>query len=191
MDTFRASDYAKLDLFGITDGIFCQQCNCKGAYGAGLSGAISKCFPEVELAFRRNYQDNRGKQFGTYEVIQCTTTLFVANIYSQDTYGRSGTHTDISALASAVIAIAENNPDMTVYLPHHYDVKKGVHGGIGAGLGGGNWQAIENAVQRSVNENGLKNIALWDSIERRLDKVFVPQKEVDKALSKQKEMFER
>lgn len=193
MNTFRASDYAKLDLFGVTDGIFCQQCNCKGAYGAGLSGAISKCFPEVELAFRRNYQDNRGKQFGTYEVIQCTTTLFVANIYSQDTYGRNGTHTDISALATAVIAIAENNPDMTVYLPHHYDVKKGIHGGIGAGLGGGNWRDIENAIQCMASEKGIKNIALWDSIERRLDRIIEPhpQKEADKSISKQKDIFER
>ncbi len=190
MNTSETPKQAEKDLFGITEGIFCQQCNCKGAYGAGISGAISKVFPEVEKNFRYDYQVNKGKQFGTYNIIQCTDKLAVANIYSQDTYGGRGTHTDISALATAVTGIAIDNPDTTIFLPHHYDPRTKVHGGIGAGLGGGNWQDVEAAIQQAVNENGLKNVALWDSIERRLDKELVPE-EGQKMKSTKREMIDR
>lgn len=128
-------------LFGISNGVICQQVNCCGAYGAGLSGAISKAFPVVLERFRKNYELNRGNQFGTFEVIPVTDSLYIANIYSQMNYGNSSRtgikYTDTNKLVNAIDDICDIF-FCPVYVPHFVD-KFGNHSGIGCGLAGEKW----------------------------------------------------
>lgn len=159
----------EIELFGITEGIICQQCNCQGRYGAGLSGVISNKFPIVLEQFKINFSKNIGKQFGTYEIIPIAfnhiegeiRTLSVANIYSQDRYGNSAKtgvkYTNKHKLISAILEICEKF-NCNVYIPHSID-KNGNHTGIGCGLAGEKWENIYPVLQRL----NLPNLYLVDT----------------------------
>jgi putative nucleotidyltransferase with HDIG domain len=160
------------DLFGITDGILCQQVNCCGAYGAGLSGAISNKYREVFSDFQETYltspvenEHDRAhrSQFGKSRLIQCEDNLFVANIYSQIYYGNpkitGKTYTDVDALVTCVKRLSEGFPDEKIYLPHGF--KDGVHNGIGAGLGGADFSEIFDKLKALH----LKNVYLYNTLE--------------------------
>ena len=102
-------------LFGISEGIICQQVNCCGVMGAGLAKAILEKYPQVKEAFddyykhttndkNKNYQCHFN-QLGSYQLVPLDkpyksiqelqrdpdyrkdSRLMVANIYSQDFYG--------------------------------------------------------------------------------------------------------
>lgn len=142
------------ELFRQTKGIICQQVNCRGAYGAGLSGIISDQYPEVLSAFRKNYAVNRGKQFGTYEIVKLNQEndfLAVANIYSQEDYGnpqRSGRiYTDWRTLAECIRDIANNYPELPIYLPHSAGKNGQPDNGIGCGYGGEKWEHLYEVFQ--------------------------------------------
>lgn len=143
-----------IELFRQTKGIICQQVNCQGAYGAGLSGVISEQFPEVLKAFQANYAQNRGKQFGTYEIVALNhdeELLAVANIYSQEYYGnpqRTGIkYTDCHALAESVRDIASKYPTIPIFLPHTAGKNGQPDNGIGCGYGGENWEHLYEIFQ--------------------------------------------
>ena len=142
------------ELFRQTKGIICQQVNCRGAYGAGLSGVISEQYPEVLSAFQKNYAVNRGKQFGTYEIVtlnQGNELLAVANIYSQEDYGnpqRTGkVYTDWRVLADCIQDIATKNPDLPIFLPHTAGKNGQPDNGIGCGYGGETWAHLFEVFQ--------------------------------------------
>lgn len=171
------------ELFGVKKGIVCQQVNCRGAYGAGLSGAISEIFPEVEEAYYqicKEYEktERTDSLLGKYQMIDCTGNgdLLVANIFSQENYGNSSrtgiVYTDTDKLISSIQKIAENNPHIEVYIPHHVD-DKGNHTGIGCGLAGEKWENIQSKLE-ALN---LPNLTLLDTINESTEKVayFKPE----------------
>jgi hypothetical protein len=162
------------DLFGIKSGILCQQVNCCGAYGAGLSGAISDKYPEVLSDFQAAYKKGPAReleskahpsQFGKCRLIQCEDDLYVANIYSQFYYGNpkytGKRYTDVEKLVNCVKWLSEFFPDEKIYLPHGY--QNGTHNGIGAGLGGASFEEIFDAV-KSLQ---LKNVYLYNTLEQK------------------------
>lgn len=173
-------------LFGVTQGIICQQCNCKGAYGAGLSGAIADKYPEVRDLFNVDYKKNKGNQFGTYQIIPVEfvhtdngiKALSVANIYSQDGYGNSAVtgkkYTDTEKLVSAIKDICEHSGG-NVYIPHSVD-KKGNHSGIGCGLAGEKWENLYPRLQ-ALN---APNLYLLDTFTGEIEKVQPADKEQQK-----------
>lgn len=165
-------------LFGITEGILCQQCNCKGKYGAGISGAISSVYPEVYSAFKKDYETyGSDRLFGRYGLVKCNSVppLYVANIYSQYNYGRQGIHTDIDKLADAISTIAIGFYEYKIYLPYHV-TNTGKVTGIGAGLGGANWDDIEKCIQYKVDRFNIRNIYLYDTINQKVERQLIPIK---------------
>lgn len=145
------------DLFGITKGVFCQQVNCRGAIGGGLSGAINKVFPAVGERYMKVFEENHGisgRLFGGYDFVRVTDNLTVANIYSQDKYGNpEHTHeiyTDRKKLLNAVNYICDIFPNRNVFIPKE----------IGCGLGGENWEEIQDALYK-LNKDNLYIVDTW------------------------------
>ena len=150
-------------LFGITNGIICQQVNCMGAYGAGLSKAIADKYP---IVFQR-YKENTAPELGSFEVIDVdfwvvnptihnpsgVETLSIANIYSQFDYGNPSVtgevYTNIPMLIRAIGAISATYPTRTVYIP----IK------IGCGLGGEKWENV----YENIKALELENVLLLDT----------------------------
>lgn len=123
------------DLFGIKEGIICQQVNCKNAMGAGLAKAIYEKYPIVKTSYHKSFEKNL-KLFGKYQVIPLTDTLSVANIYSQDGYEngiKNGiVYTDRDKLVNAIQSLISRYPERMIYVPKN----------IGCGLGGEKWGNI-------------------------------------------------
>lgn len=169
------------DLFGITEGVFCQQVNCRGAIGGGLSGAINKAFPAVGERYMKVFEENHGipdRLFGGYDFVRVTDKLTVANIYSQDKYGNpERTHeiyTDRNKLLNAVNYICDIFPDRNVFVPKE----------IGCGLGGENWEEIQNELYK-LNKDNLYIIDTWTKALTKCQITLPPKAKIKASVEKE------
>lgn len=138
--------------------ILCQQCNCQGVYGAGLSGAISKAYPIVKEKYEKCYKKNGSdKMFGKYQVIRVDKNLAVANIFSQYGYGNSGktgeVYTDVEKLVKCIRAIATTHKDCEILIPI----------GMGCGLAGADWNYVSRSIINLAVNLELNNIGFIDT----------------------------
>lgn len=180
----------EISLFGITEGIICQQVNCCGVMGAGLARAIMDKFPIVKESYDEYYRETANdkgykchfNQLGTVDVIpvdipnltladkvklsfndkNSKSRLMVANIYAQDFYG---------------------NPDKTgkVYTKL-YHLTNAIHGlcfafdtpiyipkGIGCGYGGETWDHVYKELQELAEK--FDNLYLLDTFTQEVSKI--------------------
>lgn len=122
------------DILDITDGIICQQVNCTGGYGAGLSGKISKKYPQVEKAYRNLFKSTpRSSLFGICQPVRINDDLIIVNIFAEwdyaNAYEQGIVSTDMDKLVSGVKRVCEKYAGRKIYVPHR----------IGCGLAGGDW----------------------------------------------------
>ena len=130
------------NLFGIKKGIICHQVNCQNVMGAGLAKAIYEQFPIVKKEYHKSFKNfSKSDIFGKYFLVELSSELFVANIYSQFKYGNSNKtgiiYTDIKTLINAIKNIAEKYSKYNIYIPEK----------IGCGLAGGNWELVKNEIK--------------------------------------------
>lgn len=152
-------------LFGIKEGIICQQVNCKGVMGAGLAKAISDKFPIVKEKYLENYKKNKGMQLGSFQIIDVVVTssdfLAVCNLYTQDNYGNSSItnrcYTDKELLINAIECVCSNNPNTKVYIP----IK------IGCGLAGGNWEEVKEEIINLIKKRNIHNAYFLDTLQKK------------------------
>lgn len=179
-----------VSLFGITEGIICQQVNCCGVMGAGLARAIMDKFPIVKESYDECYRETANdkgykchfNQLGAVDVIPVDipnltladkvklsfndkiskSKLMVANIYAQDFYG---------------------NPDKTgkVYtklyhltnaihgLCFSYDMPIYVPKGIGCGYGGETWEHVYKELQELAEK--FDNLYLLNTFTQEVSKI--------------------
>lgn len=179
-----------VSLFGITEGIICQQVNCCGVMGAGLARAIMDQFPIVKESYDECYRETANdkghkchfNQLGSVDIIPLDITdmsikdkmffnpydknnksrLMVANIYAQDFFG---------------------NPDKTgkVYTKL-YHLTNAIHGlclaydmpiyvpkGIGCGYGGETWDHVYKELQELADK--FDNLYLLDTFTQEVSKI--------------------
>lgn len=152
-------------LFGIKEGIICQQVNCKGVMGAGLAKAISDKFPIVKEKYLENYKKNKGIQLGSFQIIDVVVTssdfLAVCNLYTQDNYGNSSItkkcYTDKELLINTIECVCSSNPNTKVYIP----IK------IGCGLAGGNWEEIKEEIINLIKKRNIHNAYFLDTLQKK------------------------
>lgn len=172
----------EVELFGVKEGIICQQCNCRGAYGAGLSGAISDKFPKVLQAFKNfnEFYTTPNMQHGKHQIVPLKEEtdikghglLAVANLYTQKDYDNSKRtgkiYTNTEKLIENIKEIAMFYKEIPVYIPHSVD-KSGEHTGIGCGLAGEKWENLYPRLQALK----LPNLYLLDTYTGEKEKVQV------------------
>lgn len=112
-------------------------CNCKGSYAKGVALALANRWPKSKEAYMRAHRKGFLRPgFGQFVPVK---EGLVANLMTQDGYGRGGPHFDYQA--------AEN---VLSRLKTHCKAK-GLRIGIpriGAGLAGGDWNKIEQMLER-------------------------------------------
>lgn len=146
-------------LFGIEEGILCQQVNCQNAMGAGLAKAIYEQYPKVKENYHYLFTKYSAEDlYGKKVVIPVSDTLSVANLYTQFDYkkpehedGRQ--YTNVEYLVSAIKDLTEKYPHQKIYIPYN----------IGCGLAGGNWQEVFP----KIKEIGSLNLYLIDTLNQR------------------------
>lgn len=132
------------DVTATTYGVVAHGCNCQGVMGSGVALAIRQRWPSVfqryqsfVAAYRKEHHPNMGGLLGAQQIINVTeplmmqNSLFVANLFTQEYYGRDGkVYADLEAIGrglDATLAFCKG-AQLPLYLPR-----------IGCGLGGLSW----------------------------------------------------
>lgn len=125
------------DILNIREGIIVHQVNCRRVMGAGLAKKIRELYPEHYVDFM-NTTPALGKVFTT----KVEEGLYIAGIYGQDRYGRSGCYTDYDALRRGLkrIQVIAQQLELDVYIPY----------GIGCGLAGGDWKTVCKIIEEEL-----------------------------------------
>lgn len=142
----------------VTEGIVVHQVNCRNRIGAGVSGAIIKKWPKVELEFHRLSQKTAPVHLlGQTQFIKISEPIMenqhgltIVNLFSQLNYGNSTktgvVYTDIKALVTNILKICYENPNVPVYIPY----------GIGCGLAGADWNEVSSWLKDPKNLHAIK-----------------------------------
>ena len=129
--------------------IICQCCNNVGAYGAGVSGALSKVWVRVEVKYRDWYRNNKGSlPLGEVQFVDVEEDIVVANIIGQEgirtkNHRRPVRYQSIKKGLDTVSEWAINN-NASVHMPR-----------IGCGLAGGTWDIIEKIIIETLINKGM------------------------------------
>ncbi|MCU0659852.1 MAG: macro domain-containing protein [Polyangiaceae bacterium] len=131
-------------------------CNDVGGWGAGFVVALSKRWPEPEVAFRRWYRERAGNDFalGAVQLVQVEAALWVANLVGQHGLRRSKGKPPVryEAIHAGLAAVRDHAQRLgaTVHMPR-----------IGCGLAGGRWELIEPLVAEELERHGVE-VTVYD-----------------------------
>ncbi len=138
-------EYQTKDITTVTKGTVVHGCNCSGAFGSGVAGAVRKAWPEAYEMFQEN---GTGEDLlGTVSVFfGCTyPNLTIINGYTQVNYGNDGkVYADLKAIKTVLERACEfaKIDNKKLYMPK-----------IGCGLGGLNWNKQVLPIVEHVNRN--------------------------------------
>lgn len=134
------------NILDIKEGIICQQVNCMGVMGSGLAKQIRNKYPRVYEAYIKfvKESDTKVNNLGETLLVEVDKGLYVANMFSQFSYGRSGLHTNYQKFEECLIRLknTSDNYDKLKNLPIYFPYK------IGCGLGGGDWNIISSLIEK-------------------------------------------
>lgn len=148
-------DVIKGDLLSVAKGIIAHGCNCQGAFGSGVAGAIARKYPGVRDAYLQKHNrvgwklgdvqivridGNPVKEVTNSELFAEKDKLFIANCATQFNYNpKTGPHLDYDALERCMKKVLRLcwEQMLPLAIPH-----------IGCGLAGGNWETVQEIINR-------------------------------------------
>ena len=136
------------DITTVTKGFIVHQTNCF-TMGSGLAKSLYLKYPIIKEAHSKFVKSMPAIDcLGKVGFIMAAEELCICNLYGQYNYGYDGgRYTDYHALKTGLETINDHTPPFClIYIPY----------GIGAGLGGGDWnviyQIIESVFSKSSKE---------------------------------------
>jgi O-acetyl-ADP-ribose deacetylase (regulator of RNase III) len=151
------------------DAYLIHVCNNANGFGSGVAGAIARRWPRVKREFHAwardgIYATNGGAEETPYRLgeiqtisVQETPRLTVVNMVAQDGYWKPGESRGRCYLNYASLALCLNQV-MNLARIFEMDV---VAPRFGSALAGGNWNLIEEMIQRGLCDNGV-NVTIYD-----------------------------
>jgi len=133
--------YVKGDLLASNMGVIAHGCNCHGVMGAGIARQIRAKWPNVYEVYKLKHRV-MGLELGTILPVRTLDDRLIVNCMTQGDFGNDGQYVDYGAVESCMMAInasAENWGALEIGIPF-----------IGAGLGGGDWDRIEDIIVRNA-----------------------------------------
>lgn len=114
-----------------------------GGWGAGFVVAISNIWPRPEKSYREWSRDPDSFRLGNLELVQVTPDIRICNMIAQDgfvtRYRKRAV--DYQALETCLQKLAKVLPaDNLIMMPR-----------IGCGIGGGNWEEVENIINKTLD----------------------------------------
>ena len=145
-------EYRKGDLLDVEEGIIVHGCNAQGVMGSGVALAVKQKYPDVYKKYRYYYYENELK-LGTTQFNRINTNLWVVNAITQEFFGKDGKrYVNYAAICESMLEVFDYARclDLCVHFPK-----------IGAGLGGGDWNIIEQLINDCDHDNNVKKIC-WE-----------------------------
>jgi len=130
--------------------VIAHVCNDIGGWGRGFVVALSNRWPAPERQYRQWYAERDTNDFGlgAVQFVEVDDQLWVANMVGQRGLKRTnaGPPVRYDAIETALAAVADNARvlDATVHMPR-----------IGCGLAGGDWEEIEQVLERTLTTSGM------------------------------------
>jgi O-acetyl-ADP-ribose deacetylase (regulator of RNase III) len=124
----------KGDLFSSGADIIAHGVNCRGRFGSGIAGIISKQYPHVRAEYLEHYEWSEWK-LGDVQMVVAEDGLMIANCATQDMYGYDGQlYADYDAIRICMGKVKEyaRNRSNRIAIPK-----------IGCGLAGGDWGIVK------------------------------------------------
>lgn len=128
------------NILDVKDGLIFQCVNTLGKMGAGLALQTKRRFPHVWWRYREFVADAKACWSGFPKSLLGCACQWNGHVllFTQTTVGRTGVHTDLdalnSALKSATMSVAR---DTRCYFPYR----------MGCGFGGADWTRVEQLIQ--------------------------------------------
>lgn len=147
-------NYQKGNLLDVTAGVIVHGCNTKGVMGAGVAKAIKEKYPECYEKYKRSI-DNNWHELG--DVVWWEKDgLYIANALTQNNFGRNAMtrYVDYQAVHRCFYEVCSAFYEETdcIHFPK-----------IGAGLGGGNWEVIEQLILAAYDlSNCQAKLTCWE-----------------------------
>lgn len=153
------------NLFGIEEGILCNQVNSKGIVTDGFTKRLFYHHPEAKEVFKKAFQSCRKQgvdPFGKASITPCNEkpNVSIANIYAQKQVGNAEIdgkeYTDVPTLCECIGKICDTYKDKPVYLPCIMSSNTGdfkVVDAIGCGKSGGKWENIRKGLDALNKDN--------------------------------------
>lgn len=143
-------EYRKGNLLDVTQGIIVHGCNAQGVMGSGVAKAVKDKYPGAYMYYKQAV-NNSDAELGDVIWYQANEHLVIANAITQEYYGRDGKrYANYAAIARGfrLVFMRWGRFDYeAVYFPK-----------IGAGLGGGDWNIIEQIINDTDPHNKVKKV---------------------------------
>lgn len=145
-------NYKNQDITTVETGIICSGVNCQGVMGSGLVLPIKEKWPIVYKMYK-SYCDSfkytdKSELVGQTQVTEVSDNLYVANCFTQLTFGRelNTKYASLGAIEESlanVLSFAQVHNIKSIHLPK-----------IGCGLGGLSWEdEVEPIVRKLIKED--------------------------------------
>jgi len=140
------------DIFKAPVDIIIHQCNCFNTMGSGIAKEIKKRFPAAAAADQATKKGSKDK-LGNFSFAAPTDEQdkWIVNLYGQYKFGNDKQYTNYAAVGYALLNIyswllERRLKDKVIGIPY----------GMGAGLGGGDWETIEEIIREVFEDTGIK-----------------------------------
>lgn len=139
-------NYIKGDLFQTSCDIIAHGCNMQGVMGSGVAAIVKRMYPEAYKEYHKLYENNK-LELGLVNFVDIVKTqkrIIIANCITQEHYGKdSNRYADYTAIRKCMWVLNEvaKKNLWTLAMPM-----------IGSGLGGGNWDIIEEIIEEEIKD---------------------------------------
>lgn len=138
-------EYKQGNLLAVDRGIIVHGCNAQGVMGSGVALAVKNKYPQAFAAYKEQLAEASGDTLGSifWACIFHNTDydrLFIANAITQNLYGKTGDKfVSYDAVDKCMLSLNMQNAGLPIHMPK-----------IGAGLGGGKWEVIEEIIKHRI-----------------------------------------
>jgi len=144
----------KGDLFNAPNGIICHQVNCKGNMGRGVAKTFKERYPfafSQYLSLCRDYISD--ELLGTVLMRHEIDDKWTCCMFAQNDWRGHGCNTDYASFTDCCFSIKQE-----IKALHLDNIIINMPYGIGAGLGGGDWQIVYSILEDEFKDY---NLILW------------------------------
>ena len=139
--------YIKGDLLTTDASVIVHGCNCQGVMGSGVAKQIKEKYPVVYERYMmvyKKYPDLLGK----IQIVNISENLKIVNCFTQEFYGKDGTRfIDYYAIQSCMRKLG--------HFCKVTNINKIAMPKIGCGLGGGNWNKVEDIIKHELRSTNV------------------------------------
>jgi len=138
--------YKQGNLLSVTEGVIVHGCNAQGVMGSGVALAVKSKYPKAYDAYI-DFKTKQGLRLASLSIVKVTAKVYVANLISQETYGKDKL---IKYVSYGAIHLGFEKLHGHFPISAVFNFPK-----IGAGLGNGDWKEISKLIELACPERDL------------------------------------